>query len=62
MAILGIRPGPVVGRAYKHLLEVRLDAGPLDEDAARAALLRWWAEQPESGQPEAGQPGADGPR
>jgi poly(A) polymerase len=48
MAILGIRPGPVVGRAYKHLLEVRLDQGPLDEDAARAELLRWWAEQPEA--------------
>ena len=48
MAILGIAPGPVVGRAYKHLLEVRLDQGPLDEEAARAALLTWWAEQPES--------------
>ncbi len=48
MAILGISPGPVVGRAYKHLLEVRLDQGPLDADSARAALLRWWADQPES--------------
>ncbi|WP_435737761.1 CCA tRNA nucleotidyltransferase [Cellulosimicrobium sp. PMB13] len=48
MAILGIRPGPVVGRAYKHLLELRLDRGPVDEDVAREDLLRWWAEQPES--------------
>lgn len=47
--ILGIRPGPVLGRAYKHLLAVRLDQGPLDHEAARAELLRWWAEQPESG-------------
>lgn len=48
MEILGIRPGPVVGRAYKHLLEWRLDEGPHEEDVARAELLRWWAEQPES--------------
>ncbi|WP_251152944.1 CCA tRNA nucleotidyltransferase [Cellulosimicrobium sp. Marseille-Q4280] len=48
MAILGIRPGPVVGRAYKHLLELRLDRGPVDDDVAREDLLRWWAEQPES--------------
>jgi poly(A) polymerase len=45
---LGIRPGPVLGRAYKHLLAVRLDEGPLGKDAAREQLLRWWAEQPES--------------
>ena len=45
---LGIRPGPVLGRAYKHLLAVRLDEGPLGKDAARERLLRWWAEQPES--------------
>jgi poly(A) polymerase len=48
MAVLGIAPGPVVGRAYKHLLELRLDRGPVDEETARADLLRWWAEQPES--------------
>lgn len=49
MAVLGIPPGPVVGRAYQHLLELRLDRGPLGEDAARAELLAWWAQQPESG-------------
>ena len=48
MAILGVRPGPVVGRAYRHLLELRLDRGPLDPDTAREELLRWWADQPES--------------
>lgn len=46
--ILGIKPGPVLGRAYKHLLAYRLDAGPVGEDAAREELRRWWAEQPES--------------
>ncbi len=46
--ILGIPPGPLLGRAYKHLLAVRLDQGVLGEDGARDELLRWWAEQPES--------------
>jgi poly(A) polymerase len=44
--VLGVPPGPVVGRAYKHLLELRLDRGPLGEDVAREELLRWWATQP----------------
>jgi poly(A) polymerase len=43
MEILGIGPGREVGEAYKWLLEKRLDDGPLSEDAARAALLEWWA-------------------
>lgn len=46
--ILGIRPGPLVGRAYKHLLAVRLDEGPIGKETARERLLSWWAEQPES--------------
>jgi poly(A) polymerase len=48
MALLGLEPGPVVGRAYKHMLAVRMDTGPLDAEAAEAELRRWWAEQPES--------------
>ena len=52
--ILGIRPGPVLGRAYKHLLAVRLDQGPIGPEAAREELVRWWAEQPESAEPEDG--------
>jgi poly(A) polymerase len=43
MEILGIRPGPVVGQAYKYLLDVRLDEGPIGPDAARERLLAWWA-------------------
>ena len=46
--VLGISPGPVLGRAYKHLLAVRLDQGPLGQEGARAELLRWWSTQPES--------------
>ena len=42
MEILGIPPGPDVGRAYRFLLDLRLDSGPMTEDAARAALLSWW--------------------
>ncbi len=48
MAALGIKPGPLVGRAYKHLLNLRMEHGPLGEERARAELLAWWAEQPES--------------
>ena len=48
MALLGIRPGPVVGRAYRHLLEWRLDEGPHEQAEAEAELRRWWADQPEA--------------
>ena len=42
MEALGIGPGRDVGAAYRHLLELRMDRGPLGEDAARAELLSWW--------------------
>ncbi len=45
MEHLGIPPGPLVGRALDHLLELRLDEGPLGEDEARRRLDAWWAEQ-----------------
>ena len=45
MAALGIRPGPVVGEAYRFLLDVRLDEGPIGADAARERLLAWWAQR-----------------
>jgi poly(A) polymerase len=48
MEILGIRPGPVVGKAWKFLLELRLDRGPIGPGAAREELLKWWADQPEN--------------
>jgi poly(A) polymerase len=40
--ILGIKPSPLVGKAYAHLLELRLDRGPLGEDEAKRELLAWW--------------------
>ncbi|MCW2782768.1 MAG: hypothetical protein JWR35_3217 [Marmoricola sp.] len=43
MEILGIPPGREVGEAYKHLLELRLDNGPMSYDDARTALLEWAA-------------------
>ena len=48
MAALGIKPGPLVGRAYNFLLERRLDRGPADEEQALAELREWWAQQPEA--------------
>jgi poly(A) polymerase len=41
MRLLGIGPGPLVGRAYKHLLELRIEHGPLGRDRAVQELLRW---------------------
>ena len=45
MSHLGIRPGPVVGEAWNHLLELRLDRGAMSEAEALAALDVWWAER-----------------
>ncbi len=42
MAILGIAAGPEVGQAYRYLLEVRLDQGPLGPEAAEELLRAWW--------------------
>ena len=44
MAILGISPSPIVGRAYQYLLDLRMDRGPLGPDAAKAELLTWWSQ------------------
>jgi poly(A) polymerase len=44
-AILGVPDGPLVGRAYRHLLDLRLDRGPLPREEAVAELRRWYAEQ-----------------
>ncbi|MFC0532915.1 CCA tRNA nucleotidyltransferase [Phytohabitans kaempferiae] len=41
MELLGVPPGPIVGRAWRHLKEIRLEHGPLDRDEAEAELLRW---------------------
>lgn len=43
MRILNLPPGPVVGEAYRFLMDLRLDRGPLGEGQATQALLAWWA-------------------
>ncbi|NYF56026.1 CCA tRNA nucleotidyltransferase [Micromonospora purpureochromogenes] len=45
MELLGVPPGPVVGRAWQYLKELRLERGPLERDEAEAELLRWAREQ-----------------
>src|SRR6266516_3422696 len=45
MALLGVRPGPLVGSALGHLLELRLDRGPMSTQDATEALLAWAREQ-----------------
>jgi poly(A) polymerase len=44
MRLLGIPPSPVVGKAYKHLLALRMEHGPLTREEAEAQLRRWAAE------------------
>ncbi|WP_433266859.1 CCA tRNA nucleotidyltransferase [Actinosynnema sp. CS-041913] len=41
MRLLGLPPGPQVGRAWQFLKELRLDRGPLEHDEAVAELLAW---------------------
>ncbi len=43
MDILGIPPGPLVGKAYKYLLELRIEHGPLGADRAVTELKDWYA-------------------
>jgi len=44
MGVLGVPPGPVVGRAYNFLLELRITEGELGRERAAQELLRWAAE------------------
>ncbi len=43
MRLLGIGPGPIVGRANAHLLKLRMEHGPLGEERAVQELLDWAA-------------------
>jgi poly(A) polymerase len=42
MEHLGVEPGPIVGRALEHLMELRLERGPIDEGEAYRMLDAWW--------------------
>jgi poly(A) polymerase len=44
MRILGIPPGPQVGEAYRHLLALRMERGPLSPAQAEAELRKWAVE------------------
>jgi poly(A) polymerase len=41
MQHLGLPPGPLVGEALAHLLEVRMDRGPISEEEAFRLLDEW---------------------
>jgi poly(A) polymerase len=45
MAALAVGPGPLVGQAYRHLLELRIEQGPMSEEDALAALRLWEQQQ-----------------
>ncbi len=70
MSILGLAPGPLVGKAYNYLLEQRIALGPIGRARATQELLRWAASEgipvPEpaaDAEPAAGpaEPAADSP-
>ena len=43
MAILGVPEGPIVGKALRYLLGLRMDHGPLGRERAIHELLGWAA-------------------
>ncbi len=45
MRILDLEPGPIVGEAYRFLLESRLDEGPLGAEEAERRLRAWYADR-----------------
>jgi poly(A) polymerase len=61
MSILGVPPGRVVGRAIKHLLDLRIEHGPLGKERATQELLRWAAAEGLTGEPGADPPAGAGP-
>lgn len=51
MRILGVPPGRVVGEAYRLLLDLRLDEGPLGAEEAERRLRAWWSARAEQSPP-----------
>jgi poly(A) polymerase len=45
MRVLGLAPGREVGEAYRFLLELRLDEGPLGPEEAERRLRAWWLDR-----------------
>ncbi len=67
MRILGLTPGPLVGRAHDYLLELRISRGLIGRDEAIQALLDWAAEEgipvpePADEEPDDEEPGDEEP-
>jgi poly(A) polymerase len=59
MAILGLKPGPLIGKARDYLLELRLEYGPMGRERA-IQELRGWAEVEGLDVPGPAGPGAAG--
>jgi poly(A) polymerase len=53
MELLGLRPGPEVGRAWAHLKELRLERGPMPREEAERELLAWAAKEGIAPRPDA---------
>src|SRR5919204_139122 len=51
MEHLGIAPGPIVGEALEHLMQLRLDRGPIEHEEALALLDAWAADRGIGGEP-----------
>jgi poly(A) polymerase len=45
MEILALAPGPLIGKAYQHLLALRMEHGPLGHERAVEELRSWYREQ-----------------
>jgi len=54
MSVLGLKPGPLVGKAWNYLLELRLERGSLGKERVTAELLRWAAREGISPPPASG--------
>ena len=54
MSVLGLKPGPLVGKAWNYLLELRLEQGSLGKERVTAELLRWAAREGISPPPASG--------
>jgi poly(A) polymerase len=48
MELLDLPPGPMVGKAWRYLKELRLDRGPMSHEEAEEALRQWWAAEQQS--------------
>ena len=60
MRVLGLKPGPEVGRAYEFLLNLRIERGPLGKEEATGELLRWARDEGMLGGDRGGGTHADG--